>query len=195
MRGCSRRSAGGIAAAKAAGLRVKINTVALKGLNEDEIPFLVEWAHANGHELTLIEVMPLGEVEGERVDHYLPLTVVQDELEARWTLAPSDHRSGGPARYYDVAETGGRIGFITPLTNNFCASCNRIRVTATGRLYACLGGSEQVDLRAALRSDAPDANLAAALDEAMRIKPERHHFRIEQGAGPAQPRHMSLTGG
>jgi len=185
----------GIAAAREAGLKVKLNTVALKGLNEAEIPFLVEWAHANGHDLTLIEVMPLGEVEGERVDHYLPLTVVQDALAARWTLTPSNHRTGGPSRYFDVAETGRRIGFITPLTNNFCASCNRIRVTATGQLFACLGGSEQVDLRAALRSDTPDANLAAALNEAMRIKPERHHFRIESGSGPAQPRHMSLTGG
>jgi len=185
----------GIAAAKEAGLEVKINTVALKGLNEDGIPGLVEWAHAHGHEMTLIEVMPLGEVEGERVEHYLPLTAVRDALEARWTLTPSGHSSGGPARYVDVAETGGRLGFITPLTNNFCATCNRIRVTATGELYACLGGAEKVDLRAALRSDAPDANLALALNEAMRIKPERHHFRIEPGSGPALPRHMSLTGG
>jgi cyclic pyranopterin phosphate synthase len=185
----------GIAAAKDAGLKVKLNTVALKGLNEEEIPFLVEWAHAHGHDITLIEVMPLGEVEGERVDHYLPLTAIKDALDARWTLTPSDHASGGPARYWDVAETGGRLGLITPLTNNFCATCNRIRVTATGELYACLGGAEKVDLRAALRSEAPDARLAAALDEAMRIKPERHHFAIERGAAPAQPRHMSLTGG
>lgn len=185
----------GIAAAKEAGLKVKLNTVALKDLNEEEIPFLVEWAHAQGHEMTLIEVMPLGEIEGERIDHYLPLTAVCDSLEQRWTLTESAHRSGGPARYVDIAETGGRLGFITPLTNNFCATCNRIRVTATGELYACLGGAEKVDLRAALRSDAPDANLAAALDEAMRIKPERHHFRIERGQQPAQPRHMSLTGG
>lgn len=185
----------GLQAAKEAGLKIKINTVALKGLNEEEIPFLVEWAHRQGHDMTLIEVMPLGEVEGERIDHYLPLTAVRDRLEERFTLADSAHRTGGPSRYVDVAETGGRLGFITPLTNNFCAGCNRIRVTATGQLYACLGGAEQVDLRAALRSDAPDANLAAALDEAMRIKPERHHFRIEQGAAPAQPRHMSLTGG
>ena len=183
------------AAAREAGLEVKINTVALKGLNEDEIPYLVEWAHAHGHAMTLIEVMPLGEVEGQRVDHYLPLSAVRDTLEARWTLTPSEYRSGGPARYFDVAETGGRLGLITPLTNNFCATCNRIRVTATGELYACLGGAEKVDLRAALRSDAPDLRLAEALDEAMRIKPERHHFRIEPGSGPAQPRHMSLTGG
>ena len=185
----------GIAAASDAGLKVKLNTVALKGLNEEEIPFLVEWAHAQGHELTLIEVMPLGEIEGERIDHYLPLTAVKDTLDRRWTLTPSDHRSGGPARYFDIAETGGRIGLITPLTNNFCAGCNRVRITATGQLYACLGGAEQVDLRAALRSEAPDDALAAALDEAMRIKPERHHFAIERGAAPAQPRHMSLTGG
>ncbi|MGC1270634.1 MAG: GTP 3',8-cyclase MoaA [Croceibacterium sp.] len=185
----------GIEAAKAAGLKVKINTVALKGLNEEEIPFLVEWAHRQGHELTLIEVMPLGEVDGERVDHYLPLSAVRDVLDQRFTLTDIAHRSGGPARFVEVAETGGRLGFITPLTNNFCAGCNRIRVTATGQLYACLGGAEQVDLRAALRSDTPDEGLAAALDEAMRIKPERHHFAIERGAAPAQPRHMSLTGG
>jgi cyclic pyranopterin phosphate synthase len=185
----------GIAAAKDAGLKVKINTVALKGLNEEEIPFLVEWAHAQGHDLTLIEVMPLGEIEGERTDHYLPLTAVRDRLEERFTLEDSDFRTGGPSRYVTVRETGGRLGFITPLTNNFCAGCNRIRVTATGQLYACLGGAEMVDLRGPLRSADPDAGLAAALDEAMRIKPERHHFEIREGAAPAQPRHMSVTGG
>lgn len=185
----------GITAASEAGLKVKINTVALRGVNEGEIPALVEWAHARGHEMTLIEVMPLGEVDGERIDHYLPLPAVRDALEQRWTLIDNDHRSGGPARFVTVKETGGRLGFITPLTNNFCASCNRIRVTATGQLYACLGGAEQVDLRAALRSEAPDAQLEAALNEAMRIKPEKHHFRIERGQEPAQPRHMSLTGG
>ena len=185
----------GIAAAKEAGLQVKINTVALKGLNQDEIPYLVGWAHANGHDITLIEVMPLGEVDGERVDHYLPLPAIRDQLQSMWTLEDLPDRTGGPARYVRVRETGGRLGFITPLTNNFCASCNRIRVTATGELFACLGGSEKVDLRAALRSEAPDENLAAALDEAMRIKPERHHFRIAEGAAPTQPRHMSMTGG
>ncbi len=185
----------GIAAAREVGLKVKLNTVALKGMNEEEIPFLIEWAHAHGHEITLIETMPLGEVEEDRVDHYLPLPVVRDALEKRWTLIPSDATTGGPSRYVDVAETGGRLGFITPLTNNFCAGCNRIRVTATGQLYACLGGSEKVDLRAALRSDDPEGNLSEALDLLMRIKPERHHFRIERGSGPAQPRHMSLTGG
>lgn len=186
----------GIAAAKAAGLRVKLNTVALKGLNEHEIPDLIRWAHGEGHELTLIEVMPLGEVEEDRVDHFLPLTAVREQLEQQFTLTESGHTSGGPARYLTVAETGGRLGLISPLTNNFCAGCNRIRVTATGQLYPCLGGGERVDLRAALRSDAPEANLAAALDEAMRIKPERHHFDISsRGAAPAQPRHMSVTGG
>jgi GTP 3',8-cyclase len=190
----------GIAAAKAAGLQVKINTVALKGVNQDEIPDLIAWAHGHGFELTLIEVMPLGEVEEDRFDHYLPLTVVQDDLAARWTLTPSGHRSGGPARYFDVAETangsGGRLGLITPLTQNFCEGCNRIRVTATGQLFACLGGREQVDLRSALRSEAPEAALDAALDEAMRIKPARHHFAIDKaGSEPALARHMSMTGG
>lgn len=186
----------GIVAAQAAGLKVKLNTVALKGINRDEVPALMEWAHGRSIDLTLIEVMPLGEVETDRFDHYLPLSEVRADLERRYSLSDSVHRTGGPARYADVAETGGRIGFITPLTNNFCEGCNRVRVTATGQLHPCLGGTEQVDLRAALRSANPDAALSAALDEAMRIKPERHHFRIDQrGAAPALTRHMSTTGG
>jgi cyclic pyranopterin phosphate synthase len=186
----------GLAAARAAGLRVKLNTVALKGVNEAEIPDLIAWAHGQGHEITLIEVMPLGEVEADRFDHYLPLSAVREVLERRWTLSPSDHRTGGPARYVDVAQTGGRLGFITPLTNNFCDGCNRIRVTATGQLYACLGGTERVDLRAALRSAEPEAALTGALDLAMRIKPARHHFVIDRpGGAPALARHMSMTGG
>jgi GTP 3',8-cyclase len=186
----------GLAAAKAAGLKVKINTVALKGINEDGIADLVRWAHGQGFDLTLIEVMPVGEVEADRLDHYLPLTAVREGLERVFTLAPSDHRTGGPARYVTVAETGGRLGFITPLTNNFCDGCNRIRVTATGQLYACLGGNERVDLRAALRSADPEAELDRALDTAMRIKPERHSFAIDRrGAAPAVARHMSTTGG
>ncbi|MEP5937408.1 MAG: GTP 3',8-cyclase MoaA [Erythrobacter sp.] len=186
----------GIAAAKAAGLKVKINTVALKGINEGELPDLIAWAHSEGFDLTLIEVMPLGDVDEDRIDHFLPLSQVRENLEKRWTLIPSDHASGGPARYDRIEETGGRLGMITPLTNNFCAGCNRIRVTATGQLYPCLGGGERVDLRAALRSDQPETNLEAALVEAMTIKPERHHFDIsERGADPAQPRHMSMTGG
>lgn len=186
----------GIAAAKAAGLKVKLNAVALKGTNEDELPDLIEWAHGEGHEVTLIEVMPLGDVEEERLDQYLPLDTVRARLAERWTLTDSDASTGGPARYVDVAETGGRLGFITPHTHNFCDGCNRIRVTATGQLYPCLGGGERVDLRAALRSDSPQEALADAFDEAMLIKPERHNFRMDQrGADPALARHMSMTGG
>lgn len=186
----------GLAAARAAGLKVKLNTVALKGVNEAEIPDIIAWAHGQGFDATLIEVMPLGEVEEDRFDHYLPLAGVREALEQRWTLEPSDHRTGGPARYWRVAETGGRLGLITPLTNNFCEGCNRIRVTATGQLYACLGGNERVDLRAALRGEDPEAALSAALDTAMRIKPARHHFAIDSaGAAPALSRHMSMTGG
>jgi cyclic pyranopterin phosphate synthase len=186
----------GIAAAKAAGLKVKLNAVALKGVNGDELPDLIAWGHAEGHDVTLIEVMPLGDVEEERLDQYLPLDDVQAALEQRWTLKPLAFSTGGPARYVEVAETGGRLGLITPHTNNFCSGCNRLRVTATGQLYPCLGGGERVDLRSALRSDAPEARLAAALDEALRIKPEKHHFRMDaRGADPAVARHMSMTGG
>lgn len=186
----------GIAAAKDAGLKVKLNAVALKGINEEELPELISWAHGQGHEVTLIEVMPLGDVEEERLDQYLPLDQVRARLEQRWTLTDTDHATGGPARYVDIAETGGRLGLITPHTHNFCDGCNRLRVTATGQLYPCLGGSERVDLRAALRSDSPQEQLAKALDTAMMIKPERHHFRMDQrGADPAVARHMSMTGG
>ncbi|MBV1918903.1 MAG: GTP 3',8-cyclase MoaA [Sphingomonadaceae bacterium] len=191
----------GLQAAKEAGLKVKLNVVALKGINEAEIPEIISWAHGQGFDATLIEVMPLGDVEEDRFDHYLPLVAVRESLEQRWTLTPSDHRSGGPARYFDVVgstgqKTGGRIGLITPLTNNFCDGCNRIRVTATGQLYACLGGNEQVDLRAAMRSEDTEAALSDALDLAMRIKPERHNFIIDKpGGAPAVSRHMSMTGG
>lgn len=186
----------GLAAAREAGLKVKLNTVALKGVNEEHIPDVIAWAHSQGFDATLIEVMPLGEVEEDRFDHYLPLVAVREKLEQRWTLSPSDHRTGGPARYFDVSETGGRLGLITPLTNNFCDGCNRIRVTATGQLYACLGGNERVDLREALRSGDPEKALSEALDVAMKIKPARHHFVIEKpGAAPALARHMSMTGG
>ncbi len=186
----------GIAAAKEAGLKVKLNAVALKDINENELPDLIAWAHGEGHDVTLIEVMPLGEVEEDRLDHFLPLSTVRERLEQRWRLTDNEANTGGPARYADIAETDGRLGLITPLTNNFCDGCNRLRVTATGQLYPCLGGSERVDLRAALRSDSPQVELAKALDQAMTIKPERHHFRMdERGAEPAQPRHMSMTGG
>lgn len=186
----------GIAAAQAAGLSVKLNAVALKHANAAELPALIEWAHGRGMEITLIEVMPLGAVEEDRFDQHLPLSEVRAELEQRWTLIASPHRTGGPARYFDVAETGGRIGLITPLSGNFCDGCNRVRVTATGQLYPCLGGGERVDLRAALRAPDPAAALAGALDTAMMIKPLRHDFRIDApGAAPALARHMSLTGG
>ncbi len=198
--GLARRDAlpqvlGGIAAAKAAGLKVKINTVALKGVNEHTIPALIEWAHGEGHDITLIETMPLGVVDEDRTDRFLPLSKVREELEARWTLETSEHRTGGPSRYFKVRETGGLLGLITPMTENFCAGCNRIRVTTTGQLYPCLGGGERVDLRAALRSDSPEARLEEALDQAMSIKPERHNFRIGAGEAPAVERHMSMTGG
>ena len=186
----------GLGAAKAAGLKVKLNTVALKHVNAQAIPELVAWAHGEGHDISLIEVMPLGETEEDRVDQFYPLTAVREALEARWTLNASEHRTGGPSRYVEVAETGGRIGFISPLTDNFCAGCNRVRLTATGKLFACLGGEEQVDLRAAVRSDDPDTAIAAALGRAMAIKPERHNFAIrERGEAPALARHMSMTGG
>ncbi len=186
----------GIAAAKEAGLKVKLNAVALQGVNEEELPDLIAWAHGQGHDVTLIEVMPLGDVEEERLDQYLRLDTMRARLEKKWTLRDNDHSSGGPARYVDIAETGGTLGFITPHSNNFCASCNRLRVTATGQLYPCLGGNERVDLRAALRSDQPQEQLEAALNQAMAIKPERHHFRMDKrGADPALARHMSMTGG
>lgn len=186
----------GLDAAQNAGLKVKINTVALKGVNEEEIPAMIEWAHGRGMELTLIEVMPLGDIEQDRVDQYLPLTAVRDELEKRWTLTPLDKTTGGPARYLKIEETGGVIGMITPLTNNFCAGCNRVRVTCTGEIYMCLGHGDKIDLRAAMRGGNPDEALNAALDRAMLKKPERHAFEIsERGQAPAVARHMSVTGG
>ncbi|MGH6767339.1 MAG: GTP 3',8-cyclase MoaA, partial [Bradyrhizobium sp.] len=152
----------GIDAALEAGLKVKINAVALKGVNEDEFPRLIEWAHGRGMDLTLIEVMPLGEIDQGRIDQYLPLSMVRAQLAARFTLEDLDYRSGGPARYVRVAETGGMLGFITPMTHNFCESCNRVRVTCTGTLYMCLGQDDQADLRAVLRSGASDAELEDA---------------------------------
>jgi len=189
----------GIEAGAAAGLRIKINTVALRHQNAGEIPRMIEWAHERGHDMTLIEVMPLGLTGEDRYDQYIPLFEIRDELERRWTLAdePSRDTNGGPSRYVRIAETGGRLGFITPLTNNFCAGCNRIRVTCTGRIYMCLGQDDHVDLRAALReSDDPQAALDAALDRALIAKPERHDFAIDRpDQAPALDRHMSVTGG
>ncbi len=184
---------GGIEAARRAGLAVKINMVALKGINEDEIETMVAWCGQQGLGLSLIETMPLGDVEGDRTDHYLPLDAVKRRLQERYTLIPSLHRTGGPARYFDVVETGGRIGFITPLTNNFCDGCNRIRITATGTSYGCLGHDQRVELRDAMRSGGREA-VDRALDAVMAGKPPRHDFRIE-AARPAVARHMSVTGG
>jgi len=186
----------GLEAADAAGLKIKINTVALKGANEDEIDDLVSFAHNRGWDLTLIETMPMGEIDADRTDQYLPLSIVRARLMDRWTLTDVPHRTGGPARYVEVAETGGRLGFITPLTHNFCESCNRVRLTCTGTLYMCLGQEDAVDLRAPLRASTSDTALNAAIDQAMALKPKGHDFVIDRPAGkPAVGRHMSVTGG
>jgi GTP 3',8-cyclase len=186
----------GVDAARAAGLRVKINTVALKGVNEDEIPSLIEWAHGHGMDLSLIEVMPLGEIGPERVDQYLPLSLVRARLAQRYTLEDIDYRTGGPARYVRVNETGGRLGFITPLTHNFCEGCNRVRVTCTGTLFMCLGQEDSADLRTPLRASEADSLLQAAIDEAISRKPKGHDFVIDRRTRqPAIARHMSTTGG
>ncbi|MDO8289138.1 MAG: GTP 3',8-cyclase MoaA [Parvibaculum sp.] len=186
----------GIKAATRAGLKVKINTVALKGENEDEIPSLIEWAHGEGHDLTLIETMPMGDIDGDRTDQYLPLSRVRETLEARWTLSDLPDRTGGPARYVRIKETGGKLGLITPLTHNFCESCNRVRLTCTGQLFMCLGQNDDADLRAALRNDPSGALLNDAIDEAIGRKPKGHDFVIDRDhAKPAVARHMSLTGG
>jgi cyclic pyranopterin phosphate synthase len=186
----------GLAAARAAGLHVKINMVALKGLNEDEIEPMMRWCAEAGHDLVLIETMPLGEVEEDRTDRYLPLSAVRRDLETRWTLEPLPLSTGGPARYVRVRETGQRLGFITPLTHNFCDSCNRVRLTATGTLYMCLGQDDAADLRAVVRASDDAAALDAALDAAIARKPKGHDFRIDRrGAAPALVRHMSATGG
>ena len=186
----------GIDAAQDAGQKVKINAVALKGVNEDEFPQLIEWAHGRGMDLTLIEVMPLGEIGEGRLDQYLPLSIVRARLAERYQLQDLDYRSGGPARYMRVAETGGLLGFITPLTHNFCESCNRVRVTCTGTLYMCLGQEDAADLRKPLRASESNAQLFAAIDEAISRKPKGHDFIIDRRhKRPALARHMSVTGG
>jgi len=186
----------GIAAAQAAGLAVKINAVALKGVNEHEIPEMVRWAHGRSMDLTLIETMPLGDIEGDRTDQYLPLSVLRAQLMDRFTLEDIPYKTGGPARYVKVKETGGRLGFITPLTHNFCESCNRVRLTCTGTLYMCLGQEDAADLRAPLRASESDDPLNAAIDEAITRKPKGHDFIIDRRHNkPALARHMSVTGG
>ena len=187
---------GGIDAAQAAGLKIKINAVALKGVNDDEFPRLIEWAHGRGMDLTLIEVMPLGEIGEGRLDQYLPLSMVRARLAERFTLDEIDYRTGGPARFVRVAETGGRLGFITPLTHNFCESCNRVRVTCTGTLYMCLGQEDAADLRKPLRTSEGNDLLFATIDEAIGRKPKGHDFVIDRRhQRPALSRHMSVTGG
>jgi len=186
----------GIDAAQAAGLAVKINAVALKGFNDAEAPDMIAWAHGRGMEMTFIEVMPLGEIDGARIDQYLPLSQLRADLSRRFTLAPSLYASGGPARYFDVAETGGRLGFITPLTHNFCEGCNRVRVTCTGTLYMCLGQEDAADLREPLRRSEADDLLIAAIRAAILRKPKGHDFVIDRDTKrPAVGRHMSVTGG
>jgi GTP 3',8-cyclase len=186
----------GIAAAREAGLAVKINAVALKGVNEDEFSSLVQWAHGEGMDLTFIEVMPLGDIGAGRLDQYLPLSMVRARLAERFTLTDLDYRTGGPARYVRVAETGGRLGFITPLTHNFCESCNRVRITCTGTLFMCLGQEDAADLRSVLRASETNDPLYAAIDEAISRKPKGHDFVIDRRhQRPALARHMSVTGG
>jgi cyclic pyranopterin phosphate synthase len=186
----------GIEAADKAGLAIKLNAVALKGVNEDEIEDLVRFAHGRGFDLTLIETMPLGDIDGDRTDQYLPLSIVRARLMDSFTLEDIPFRTGGPARYVRIGETGGRLGFITPMTHNFCESCNRVRLTCTGTLYMCLGQDDAADLRAALRASADDALLRRAIDEAISRKPKGHDFVIDRRTRqPAVSRHMSVTGG
>ena len=186
----------GIDAADKAGLEIKLNAVALKGLNEDEFDDLIGFAHGRGFDLTLIETMPMGDIDGDRTDQYLPLSIVRARLMDRFTLEDIPFRTGGPARYVRVRETGGRLGFITPMTHNFCESCNRVRLTCTGTLYMCLGQDDAADLRAPLRASSDDALLARAIDEAISRKPKGHDFIIDRRTKqPAVARHMSVTGG
>ena len=186
----------GIDAALAAGLHVKINAVALKGLNEDELAELTAWAHGRGMDLTIIEVMPLGDIGEGRLEQYLPLSLVRAKLAQRYTLDEIDYRTGGPARYVKVKETGGRLGFITPLTHNFCESCNRVRLTCTGTLYMCLGQEDAADLRSPLRRSQENDLVEAAIEEAISRKPKGHDFIIDRRhQRPALARHMNVTGG
>jgi cyclic pyranopterin phosphate synthase len=186
----------GIFAAKAAGLAVKINAVAMKGVNEDEFDAMLAWCGEHGFDLCLIETMPMGEINEDRTEQYLPLSIVRGRLRKTWTLDDTDYRTGGPARYFNVRETGRRIGFITPMTHNFCESCNRVRLTCTGTLYMCLGQDDQADLRGVLRAGATDAELDDAIREAISRKPKGHDFIIDRRHDrPAVARHMSVTGG
>jgi cyclic pyranopterin phosphate synthase len=186
----------GIDAAQAAGLHIKINAVALKGVNDEEIPTLIDWAHGRGMDLTLIEVMPMGEIGVGRIDQYLPLSMMRANLERRYTLTDLPDNTGGPARYVRIAETGGRLGFITPMTHNFCEACNRVRITCTGTIHTCLGQEDATDLRAPLRASSGDALVSEAIDRAIGTKPKGHDFIIDRRHNrPSVSRHMSVTGG
>lgn len=186
----------GIDAAQAAGLKIKINAVALKGFNDQEIPDMLRWAHGRGMDLTVIETMPMGEIDADRTDQYLPLSKLRADLERQFTLTDIPYKTGGPARYVEVQETGGRLGFITPMTHNFCESCNRVRLTCTGTLYMCLGQEDAADLRAALRASEGDEAVSRAIDEAIGRKPKGHDFVIDRRTRkPSVSRHMSVTGG
>ncbi|HEY7579080.1 MAG TPA: GTP 3',8-cyclase MoaA [Acetobacteraceae bacterium] len=186
----------GIFAAKAAGMAIKINAVAMKGVNEDEFDGMIAWCGDHGFDLCLIETMPMGDISGDRTEQYLPLSIVRSRLRRRWTLEDTDYRTGGPARYFNVTETGRRVGFITPMTHNFCESCNRVRLTCTGTLYMCLGQDDDADLRRVLRGGASDAELEDAIREAISRKPKGHDFIIDRRHDrPAVARHMSVTGG
>ncbi|MEM7289149.1 MAG: GTP 3',8-cyclase MoaA [Pseudomonadota bacterium] len=185
----------GIEAAKKAGLQVKINAVALKEVNEHEIVDMLKWAHGEGFDFTLIETMPLGEIDEDRTDQYLPLSTVRRRLEALYSLKDIPYKTGGPARYVEVQETGGRLGFITPMTHNFCESCNRVRLTCTGTLYMCLGQEDACDLREPLRASEGNELVSRAIDEAISRKPKGHDFEIGRNASPSVSRHMSTTGG
>lgn len=186
----------GIDAARDAGLKIKINAVALKNMNEDEIPSLMEWAHGRDMDLTLIEVMPMGDIGEGRIDQYLPLSLLRARLATRYTLTDLPDDTGGPARYVRVSETGGRLGFITPMTHNFCESCNRVRITCTGTIHTCLGHEDASDLRKPLRASSDDALLSAAIDRAIGLKPKGHDFIIDRRHNrPSVSRHMSVTGG
>ena len=184
----------GIEAARDAGLAVKINMVALKGVNDTEFPAMIDFCGRHGCDLSFIETMPMGQVDGSREDRYLPLSATRDMIEQDYTLTPSLYRTGGPSRYFDIAETGRRVGFITPLTDNFCASCNRIRISAQGTVYGCLGHDQSVDLRDAIRSDDREHAMGKALQRLLARKPLRHEFDIRD-ATPAAPRRMNVTGG
>lgn len=195
-RGDIARVLAGIDAAQAAGIHVKINAVALRGFNDAEIPEMLRWAHGRGMDLTVIETMPMGEVDADRTDQYMPLSELRAKLERKFSLREIPHRTGGPARYVEVLETGGRLGFITPLTHNFCETCNRVRLTCTGTLYLCLGQDDAADLRMPLRASEGNELLSRAIDEALSRKPKGHDFILDRfTAKPAVARHMSVTGG